>query len=255
VVWATSAAVWGEGEPQEANFLMDGPHWEEFRRRFEKALKRPPEPEVQEPKPSPIIRRPERPRTPPPPSMTLILGVPDDISFDLAEAALEASRRIREERQLVFEHEILLHYRDGDLKLRPLRGSADDLRAPFAYTRINGVRNVRGVIALSGAEDPLAVRLDSDSAGPLTGVIWACARWVGSVRRECLDRILIVSRRQLETVLREYVAYHNTHRPHRSLEQQSPLAQTVPIPAADHPWRVRRRDRLGGLLHEDELAA
>src|SRR6266540_6387948 len=38
-------------------------------------------------------------------------------------------------------------------------------------------------------------------------------RWVGSVRRECLDRILIVSRRQLETVLREYVAYYNTHRP------------------------------------------
>src|SRR5262249_43092421 len=48
-------------------------------------------------------------------------------------------------------------------------------------------------------------------------------RWVGSVRRECLDRILIVSRRQLETVLREYVAYYNTHRPHRSLDQQPPL--------------------------------
>jgi putative transposase len=47
-------------------------------------------------------------------------------------------------------------------------------------------------------------------------------RWVGSVRRECLDRILIVSRKQLETVLREYVAYYNTHRPHRSLEQQPP---------------------------------
>ena len=42
-------------------------------------------------------------------------------------------------------------------------------------------------------------------------------RWVGSARRECLDRIPIVSRRQLETVLREYVAYYNTHRPHRSL--------------------------------------
>src|SRR2546426_1072608 len=50
-------------------------------------------------------------------------------------------------------------------------------------------------------------------------------RWVGSARRECLDRILIVSRRQLETVLREYVAYYNTHRPHRSLDQQPPLAK------------------------------
>jgi transposase InsO family protein len=47
--------------------------------------------------------------------------------------------------------------------------------------------------------------------------------WVGSVRRECLDRVLIVSRTHLEAVLREYVASYNTHRPHRSLEQQPPL--------------------------------
>jgi putative transposase len=47
-------------------------------------------------------------------------------------------------------------------------------------------------------------------------------RWVGSVRRECLDRILIVSRGQLERVLHEYVAHHNTHRPHRALEQEPP---------------------------------
>jgi putative transposase len=80
-------------------------------------------------------------------------------------------------------------------------------------------------------------------------------RWVGSARRECLDRILIVSRRQLETVLREYVAYYNTHRPHRSLEQQPPLPKTKPVPPTDHEWRMRRRDRLGGLLHEYELAA
>src|SRR6266508_3609088 len=56
-------------------------------------------------------------------------------------------------------------------------------------------------------------------------------RWVGSVRRECLDRILIVSRRQLETVLREYVAYYNTHRPHRILEQRPPLLKAAPVSA------------------------
>jgi len=76
-------------------------------------------------------------------------------------------------------------------------------------------------------------------------------RWVGSARRECLDRILIVSRRQLETVLREYVAYYNTHRPHRSLDQQPPLPKIRPVTPADNEWRVRRR----GLLHEYELAA
>jgi putative transposase len=80
-------------------------------------------------------------------------------------------------------------------------------------------------------------------------------RWVGSVRRECLDRILIVSRTHLERVLREYVAHYNTHRPHRSLEQQPPLVETDPASGYDHEWHVRRRDRLGGLLHEYELAA
>jgi putative transposase len=80
-------------------------------------------------------------------------------------------------------------------------------------------------------------------------------RWVGSVRRECLDWILIVSRKHLERVLREYVAHYNTHRPHRSLEQRPPLLKTVPVSAHHHECRVRRRDRLGGLIHEYERAA
>jgi putative transposase len=80
-------------------------------------------------------------------------------------------------------------------------------------------------------------------------------RWVGSVRRECLDRILIVSRMHLERVLREYVAYYNTHRPHRSLEQRPRLLEPVVASGHDREWGVRRRDRLGGLLHEYELAA
>jgi putative transposase len=80
-------------------------------------------------------------------------------------------------------------------------------------------------------------------------------RWVGSARRECLDRILIVSRTHLERVLREYVAYYNTHPAHRSLDQQPPLVETAPVSRHDHEWCVRRRDRLGGLLHEYELGA
>jgi len=56
-------------------------------------------------------------------------------------------------------------------------------------------------------------------------------------------------------VLREYVAYDNTHRPHRSLEQQPPLVETDRVSGHDHARHVRRRDRLGGLLHEYELAA
>jgi putative transposase len=77
-------------------------------------------------------------------------------------------------------------------------------------------------------------------------------RWVGSARRECLDRILIVSRTHLERVLREYVAYYNRHRPQRTLEQRPPLLKPAPVSAHDREWHVRRRDRRGGLLHEYE---
>ena len=74
-------------------------------------------------------------------------------------------------------------------------------------------------------------------------------RWVGTVRREVLDRMLILGRRQLETVLAGYVAHYNEHRPHRALGQASPLG-AVPLfpPPAD--MRVVRVDRLGGLIHE-----
>src|SRR6266516_1325384 len=80
-------------------------------------------------------------------------------------------------------------------------------------------------------------------------------RWVGSVRRECLDRLLIVSQAHLERVLHEYVAHHNMHRPYRALGQQPPLPKPIPIPTPPNEARVRRRDRLGGLLHEYKLAA
>ncbi len=85
-------------------------------------------------------------------------------------------------------------------------------------------------------------------------------RWVGSLRRECLDRLLIVGRRHLEHVVTAYLLHYNEHRPYRSLGQRPPLTQT---PSADQQAtgevlrldRLRRRDRLGGLIHEYQLAA
>jgi putative transposase len=73
-------------------------------------------------------------------------------------------------------------------------------------------------------------------------------RWVGSVRRELLDRILIMNERHLRMVLAEYETYFNEHRPHRTLNQASPL-RALPNPV-DADIKVTRRDRLGGLLHE-----
>jgi transposase InsO family protein len=82
-------------------------------------------------------------------------------------------------------------------------------------------------------------------------------RFVGTVRRECLDRMLIFHRGQLEAVLVEYVDHYDTHRPHRSREQSAPLSMYPAPPLASPPDanQLRRSHRLGGLIHEYELAA
>jgi putative transposase len=82
-------------------------------------------------------------------------------------------------------------------------------------------------------------------------------RWVGSVRRECLDRLLIVGRRQLEHVLRVYARHYNHRRPHRALDLQPPDPAAVAAARGDPRAplaSVHRRDLLGGLIHEYELA-
>jgi putative transposase len=74
-------------------------------------------------------------------------------------------------------------------------------------------------------------------------------RWVQTVRRECLDWTLVRGRRHLVWLLRTYVRHYNRQRPHRGLELR------VPQPGEPHSMSVgaagvRRRDVLGGLLHE-----
>jgi putative transposase len=117
--------------------------------------------------------------------------------------------------------------RDRDVKLT---------KAFDAYLRSEGITVIRAPIAAPKAKAH-------------------AERWVGSARRECLDRILILSRNHLEHVLREYADHHNTHRPHRALHQQTPIPKPIPIRPPPDQAHVRRRDRLGGLLHEYELAA
>jgi putative transposase len=77
-------------------------------------------------------------------------------------------------------------------------------------------------------------------------------RFVGTLRRDCLDRILVLGRRHLEAVAREYLVHYNAHRPHRGLGLSAPVAE----PARQLSSRqVHRRDRLGGLIHEYQRAA
>jgi putative transposase len=72
-------------------------------------------------------------------------------------------------------------------------------------------------------------------------------RFIGTLRRECLDHLLILGTRHLTAVLREYIEHYNGHRPHRTLHQEPPAGRTLPPCEAIRPLR---RERLGGLIHE-----
>ena len=84
-----------------------------------------------------------------------------------------------------------------------------------------------------------------------------CERIIGTLRRECLDRILILGRRHLESVLVEFIEHYNAHRPHRSLSQRCPRSwKSDPAPIVDPKLtHLRRADRLGGLIHEYWMVA
>ena len=73
-------------------------------------------------------------------------------------------------------------------------------------------------------------------------------RWIGNLRRELLDRILILNTRHLRHILAEYEHHFNTHRPHKSLDQAAPL-RALPQPHTTDTTIIRR-DRLDGAIHE-----
>jgi transposase InsO family protein len=83
-------------------------------------------------------------------------------------------------------------------------------------------------------------------------------RWVRTCRRELLDRTLIWDQHHLLHSLREFECFYNRHRPHQGIANARPL-NPLPAPLTDPHQiarlRVRRRDRLGGILHEYEHAA
>ncbi|WP_207755512.1 hypothetical protein [Nonomuraea cypriaca] len=83
-------------------------------------------------------------------------------------------------------------------------------------------------------------------------------RWVRSCRAELLDRTLIVNRTHLMHALREYESFFNEHGSHRTLHAAAPLRplpQPITEPEQLNDLDIRRRDRLGGILHEYQRAA
>jgi transposase InsO family protein len=78
-------------------------------------------------------------------------------------------------------------------------------------------------------------------------------RFVRTVRRECLDWLLILGRRHLEHVLRHYVNHYNAERPHRALALIPPEAENRAVRPGNA--KIERHDLLGGLIHEYRTAA
>jgi putative transposase len=77
-------------------------------------------------------------------------------------------------------------------------------------------------------------------------------RFVRTARSECLDHLLVFSRRHLEAILAEYLGHYNQARPHRSLDLDQPVPRSVrPVTAR----KITRRDLLGGTIHEYDIAA
>ena len=79
---------------------------------------------------------------------------------------------------------------------------------------------------------------------------------IGTLRRELFDRLLIVNEHHLRRVMAEYLLPYNTSRPHRTLGQLPPAqAHARPPQNGLAAHRVRRKQVLGGLTHEYQIAA
>jgi len=82
-----------------------------------------------------------------------------------------------------------------------------------------------------------------------------CERFLGSVRRECLDHLLILQEKQLQRALNAYVNYFNRARPHQGIRQQIPVPKADSVPADHSSGKVIAFPVLGGLHHDYRRSA
>ena len=173
----------------------------------------------------------------------------DDTTFgDVAEAVIEhGTRRIRvlgatehpvQSWVMQQARNLLMDLEDAGIRAKFILHDRDaSLTATFdSVFQTAGIRVIRSAVQ--------APRMNS-----------VMERWIGSCRRELLDRTLVWNQRHLMIVLREYEDFYNTHRPHRTLNQAAPL-RPLPDGVTDlDQIRIQRRDRTGGVIHEYRLVA
>jgi putative transposase len=108
-------------------------------------------------------------------------------------------------------------------------------------------RDTRFTVAFDAIFTSIGIRIiNTPVRAPRANAI--AERWIGTVRRECTDRLLILGDWHLRHVLTDYTDHYNRHRPHRTLALPPPDGRSTL--KAGSSLRVLRRDRLGGLIHE-----
>jgi hypothetical protein len=109
--------------------------------------------------------------------------LPDDLASELIDACLDASRRIRLERQVAYERPVTLEFDDRELTLLPITGTATHLLLPFRLS--TGVQTLNGQLVLADC-DPLSLLIDADTADTDAITAWTCAL-VGFADATCIE--------------------------------------------------------------------
>lgn len=130
------------------------------------------------------------------------------------------------------------------------RGSRRDLRPSYDGKPLARTRSWRG-----GDRDERFGNVGVDGHLRVHSMVWPSPyveRVIGSIRRECLNHLIVLSQEHLRKVLNGYVRYYNNTRPHESLGKNSPIPRVIES-AKKGP--IISIPEVGGLHHRYQRAA
>jgi hypothetical protein len=148
--------------------------------------------------------------------------LPDDLPPKLIEACLDASQRLRLERQVAYERPVVLEYDLGELTLLPIAGTATQLLMPFRLSRGSEILN--GDLVL-GDRDPLPLLIGEDVADQDVSTAWTCAL-LGFADATCIELDPAISARKHEQARPRW-------RPSPSAQRYRPSTRSLP---RKRPW-------------------
>jgi putative transposase len=93
---------------------------------------------------------------------------------------------------------------------------------------------------------------DDEATQPRSRKNGYAERFVGTLRRELLDHVIVLDERHLLRLVRQHASYYNEDRPHMSLDRDAPVERAVQPPSGG---RVVSLPRVGGLHHRYSMAA